>query len=589
MKKNFFTLILLIIISTSGTHKALATGIPVIDGANLGQSLIDYISQGLQLGEETVTAGAQVVDTINEEISTFNETVLYPMQDLATLMALGTNVKMIKELALGEAGIDPLLIAKPELYLKKQGQKVVRSVVEDPELQKVLKDTSILGNTLQRAKYDSLKLNSKLKQINTSSIPAKEQQARCTDEARFRQARKDVSDASGNFTQEALAARARVIYQELCAGDPNQGQTKINLLAATEKSASWDSWLALTEGDNDWAKNQRSQYEIQQQAIKKEEEKRKELENNGNIKSQTKCLKEVAEGVCEEGKEVIVKTADAVNNAFKGSLDAENRTRLASLGSKVGGLLGSVAMLTQTAFSAASAFDTFSNISDGFGDDSSDGAAFEGTGVTRKVISSTPVNDLVDNPTLKTSITNTPKEQLANHKKSLTDLIATDTKYLTTIEREASNLNNMKGCYENVVAQNPEAASDSRITLMQSYYNPKMNANRELYTEIISEKALAEKGITLINNIAEQINTSQSSEAIIDLFIDYQNQLKAEGVPDTTVGITRSGKLVPYNQEVDSSTREYGDIYKYVTACREMATQYGTGGGTTYPSGDGGI
>ena len=92
----------------------------------------------------------------------------------------------------------------------------------------------------------SLLLNSKIKQINTSSIGTVAQQSYCTDEALSAQARRDIA-LSGNVTQEAFNARKRALNQALCVGDARSDpQTKANILAMNKQNPTWDTFLAVT-------------------------------------------------------------------------------------------------------------------------------------------------------------------------------------------------------------------------------------------------------------------------------------------------------------------------------------------------------
>lgn len=557
--------------------------------ATVVNQLIDNIAQALSFGKETITAAASTVGSVNQQLDTINNKYLIPARDTMTLISMVKSSEMMQNLVLGQMGVDPLLIRNPERYVRNEGQKVVRSVVEDPELQSKLKDVSVLGTTIERAKYDALSLNSKLQKINTSSIPATEQQARCTDVALSLQARKDVSDASGNFTQEAYNARKRELNQALCTGDPNQGQTKTNLMASAEKSANWDSWLALTGGDNDWVKDQKSQYEVQQEVLRKAEEKKKEIEANGNIKSETKCLEYVSEGVCKQGKEVVMKTADAVNSNYKNALDNPTRAALAGFGKGAGSLLGSVVTAAGTAFTT---INLLQNMSNSFGSLTDDGGSTYGNNPvanTALTVSAAPVRDLATNPQLKATIIKSPKEQLANHKDALSKLITTDTKYMSTLAAERSSLDGIKNCFETLTSEHPELGQDGRVLAASNFYETAISSNNTKYNEVANENSLAAKGVSMINDTLAKIDSSLASEEIMTLFLTYQDTFKEQNIPDMGANAERTGELGEYAQKVSLSLKEDGDIYNHNNTCIQMREQYrGYQGGSTNTGNTGG-
>lgn len=561
MKKILITTLLLITTSVSTLLPAYA--IVVFDPSNFGRQLINYAQQGLQLGKETVTAGASVAGTAQQTLQTVNDTVLIPARDTLTLISVIKSGQMIQNLVLGSLGVDPLLVRNPEKYIQGKGEEVVRGVVEDPEIQNSLYDASVLKSVIDQSKYDSLSLSTKIKTINQSSIPQLEQRSRCTDQALSAQAIKDVSGSDGSYTQTDYAARKRELSNALC-GDVNDPNTKTALLAVAKTDMGWDSWLAMTEGDNDWNRSVATKKAIADRQAVVENEARTDLENGKGIRSETKCTKLLRPGddtsPCLET--TVLKTADILNSSFKDALSSPLKMQMAGFGKGAGSLLSSVASLASTAFSTIG---LINGVSAGLGGDYTGNPNSSGN-----TTSITHTSDLKNNAPAKEAITNAPKEQLTIHRRSLGDLVRTDTQYLTAIASQKSSLLSMKTCYDTLVNNYPGLSGDGRVSLAQNFYTSQINNDFSEITKITTEKNLALTGENLIDTTLSKIENSQSSEDILDIFLRYQDELKKQNIPDITTSITRDGEYISYVQRIQQRLQEGGDIYGYNTTCASM-------------------
>jgi hypothetical protein len=218
MKKIFVTTTLLVAILLNQTPKAHALfgiGDIVFDPAAVAQAIKSYVVSGAQLVKETVSAGASTITATNQTLDTVNNKVLIPARDAMTIIAIIKSGEMMKNLVLGAAGVDPLLIRKPEQYVKKKGQEAARSVLEDPQLQDTLKKSGVAEKIIKEEQYKALSIQSKVAQINQSPLLASSQRSLCTDAALSAQARKDVSDSKGNYSQQGLDLFSRTLNYKI--------------------------------------------------------------------------------------------------------------------------------------------------------------------------------------------------------------------------------------------------------------------------------------------------------------------------------------------------------------------------------------
>lgn len=597
MKKIIFTLILSLSINS-----AFAV-MPVFDGGNFGQQLLNYAKQGLQYSKDIVTAASSQVSAYNDELRKYNE-ILARVQSAAVVLQMVRSGEIVQKMITGATGVDPLLIRNPEKYVKLQGQLVTRSVLEDSGVKQAVKEgryeASIMGNVLSKAKYDALNLNQKIDTINTSNLTSNAQQQLCTDAALSLQAKKDVADSDGTYDQAAYTARKQALNAALCTGDPTKGQTKANILAANTKNPTWGSFLQVTGGDNDYTKSVYSQLEIEKKAKEKEEEKKKTLETNGSIKDQTKCLEYVVPGNpeygCKEGKERIVKTADVTNNAFKKSLQNPQDLLLAGYGKDITDPLRGIITMAGTAYTTIGLLTSLGN-SIGIGNDGVGGGGYfsDGTGGTgggfvgggtgsnvSVTTEETQVNDLIGRPENKAAMIEMPKQLLTTQKKGLNDLIKADTSYLSSLNNERSLLESLRSCYSTLLGAYPELQTDSRITTANNYYQEKYTANDTKFQAVSTEKEKAAQGIAVIEGILQKIETSQSSQEIANLTMSSSKSLEAIGIPDSTVGILRQGEQAEHEQTVEQMRTTDSPYSNYMNTCTQIRQEKTGGRGGVY-------
>lgn len=604
MKKLFITILLFITVCGTSVRPANAIfgmGDIVFDPGSLVQSLVDYVIQGYQWAEQKMISAATIATDVNIQLEKINNQYLIPARDVLTVIAMMKSGQMIQNLVLGQLGVDPLLVRNPEKWIKNKGDEVVRGVLEDPQIKQSIYDVSIMRAIINQQKSDNKDLRAKIININQSDIPSIEQRARCNDSALYNQAVRDLRASGIDLSNlgpndNTIANRKREIRNAVC-GDINDPQVRAALLAlaASNSSTNWNSWLAITSGDNEFNRQQRTLQILakQQQAV--EDQEQRELELNGGIRSEKKCVKYVNNDKslpCSQY--LIVKSGDLVNTLFKDSVTNPTKLQLASFGKGAGQLISSVTTLAGTAYTTLNLLDSISKdlgIED-TGEGDADGPSL--------VTTSAPVNDLIGNSNAKADIVAAPLEQLRDHKKSLNDLLSMNAAYLDKIQTEKDNLDEINNCYAYIESRYsldfPDVVDDARLVAGQEFYAARITNNRELYTKVTTENSTVGIGTSIIDSVISKINASQSSEEILNLQLNYEKDLKRRNVPDLYVARRREGEVVVFGQKLEqavtgienSNPLEGGDIFIHKKRCEELRQEMEQKAAALYSGGGGG-
>ncbi len=590
MKKTFIALSLFTLLfsgSAKPSHALFGVGDIVFDPASLGQSLIDYVIQGYQYVEDAATKKSTFINTATE-VAEKVDTVMKDVQTAATMASIISSSKAVGNLILGDLGVDPLLVRKPGQYLENEGKKVLRGVIEDPEIQATLYDVSVMRSLIGQARYDAQNLNTKIKQINTSDIEAIVQQSYCTDEALSAQARKDVA-ASGNTSEEAYNDRKRALNQALCVGDAKSDpQTKANLREWNRQNPTWDSFLATTGGDNGWTKQQLTEQAIAERQKAVQDAKKADLAQGGGIKSEVECLEYVVPGNkatgCKKGKERIRKTSSALEQRYQDALSGPLKAQLASFGNAAGGLLSRVASIAGSAYTTKSLLENMSGNFGGGRPEEGDDTFGEG-GVTNVAQTVSYRSDLASSQDLKRAITSAPMEQISSHKSSLQKLATINNSYILSVNQEKSSLDNMQACYGNLIATEPMLADDNRVQSANEFYGNKIGENRDLYENLMGEKEKVATGIQILSETERKIESSQSSEEIVSDFNKYNENFSKENIPGMAAHIQKEADYTLFKQDLETSLRENGEIWTYNNTCSQIRQEQASRNGNPWNNG----
>jgi hypothetical protein len=528
------------------------------------------VQQAFQQIQETVSAVQTTVDTVNT-------TVLIPAQAVMTILQIIKSGEIMKSIILGKAGVDPLLIRKPQEYLKKESQKAARIIVEEPELQKTLKKTGVAKKIIEEEQYKALSIQKKVAQINQSPLLASSQRSLCTDAALSAQAKKDVSDSKGNYSQQAYTARKQALNNTLCGNIANPA-TQAAVSAASKKTVDWNSYITMGEGDNTWYKNQLTQQVVREEGEARKQAAAADLASGKGIVNKKKCLRRQIPGnensVCLD--EAISQTGELLNQQLKDYLKAPDELKKLGFTQGLGPVVQSMVGLAGAAFTAKNLFDS---ISYGFGGGGGGSNVSDDTFIVSNnsgsTVSSTAANDLTNNSVAKSRLVKTPLEQLTKEKDLLQKLSETVNNYISSATLERNNLDEVKNCYIDIINDHPEAVSDPRVSEIERFYTERSNSSSNKQTEAIKLRSNIIKGKEILSNIESKINTSESTEEIYNLFLGYQDQFKKYSIPDITTSTQVDADYELASQEILRSISADGDITAQKNNCNQLKSERG--------------
>ncbi len=580
MKKLFISLFLTCIIYTSSTSNVYALTTFCVNCSTIAQQLIDYVRQGLQYGKDTITASQTTITAAQQTIETVNNTVLIPMRDALTIISILKSGDNIKNLVLGATGLDPLLVRNPEQYFKNKTLGPVQSWIGDVAAQKSIYSESIYKNLLLNTRYTYSDTSTKVKGFVRSSLPATIQQRVCAEDYLTKLATEDVIAGGRPFDAVEFEARKAYFYSRFCVGDPDStsdegvetAQALMELQKARPNAGGMDAWLAITGGDNEYTRNMNVQLAVNEGASAVREQVVKDFDLGAGIKSLTTCVKyaendingnlyaETASPPCLV--EEVQQTGRMFNTLLEDALKSPAETLRSTLGPGAGSLIS-------TAFTSINLLQSISTAAGNI-----TGGSRGGTGTV--VTSRPPVNDLANNTSGKQTIVGPPAQQLSFHQKSLASLQITDQSYLNEITLYQNQLNVMKACYEKLVKDHPQIETDARVTAAFSFHSNESTTNDRLRTTIGQELNLIATTTALVTTTLNAIQTSNSSEVILNLFRDYQNRIDAEALPNQTSAAIRDGEYVSFKGNVQQSLSEGGTIFIYKADCAAIRGQLET-------------
>ena len=582
MKKTIASILLVVLLLTSTyrpTYALFGIGDIVFDPSALGQNIKNAVVQGYQLAKETITAASTNITAIQQTLETVNNTVLIPAASIMAVTMILAQKNAVINLVLGSTGVDPMLVRDPETYVKNKGLEVVNSSLGDiASLKANPYSNSILASVVANTRSDSASLSTKIASINQDSNLANEQKKRCADTALSAQAQKDVAKADGTYDQSAYTARKAEISKAIC-GSLNDPATVTALNAVVAKQPSWDSWLALTGGNNAYTKSIATQQAIADEAAKKIATAKADLASGGGLRSATTCLVRAKTNANGEPyaandksapciTEQIKQTANVISDSFKKAISAPVDILKQAIAPGSG-----IVSLINTALTTYSLVSSIAAAADSLGGGSSGGGGGGSNTVT--ITASTTINrDLIGNPEAKDAVASGPVQQLNYEKSGLAKLADTDTKFLTTISSYRNSIEEVRSCYAQLATDFEEGSSSTQYGAVQRLYTTKLAAISTKQTEITTEQGQLQRGLTLINETLAKIEDSQSTQEILNLFLGYQTTVKSQKLPDSTAQINREGNYVEYSSDYQITTNQGGEIFELKADCATLRQQY---------------
>lgn len=532
-----------------------------------------WVMQIDQLVNESISAASNPVTSLQQTLATINDNILIPMRDAMSLIVLMKSGDSVQNLVLGSLGADPLLVRNPEQYLKNKALGSVDLSLGSLAATKSMYGDSLLSSLVASSRYEYASHETKLRALTQSSIPSIVQRNACDDTMLTQLAMEDVTVAGQPLDQTAFRERKQYFYEKFCTKDPLQDRATAQSLEALRQArpniGGWDSWLALTGGDNQYAAASRLQTEIAKQAALKVEQAKTDYVIGGGIKSLTECKRyaendingnlygETSTPGCE--LEEIKQVSGVLASTYKEAIETPMKLIRDSFGTGAGSLIG-------TAFSTLNLLKGISS-SLGSATDGSSGGGSNNTGST-VTASSPPAQDLVNNPQAKQTLSSPVMAQLSAHMDSIQKLETVDSNFLSTITTYQGQLDAMKSCFQSIDVPDSEA---------MSFYDSETRKNTELRNTINQELELVSTAKTLLATTTNRINSSNSSEEIASIFDSYQ--AASQGLPGLTAGASREGEYISFQGKVRMSSSEDGGVYRHKQRCDMLRIQMLNGGG----------
>jgi len=627
MRKIIFLFLFTVILFSSSSSVSFAKkcptdpicpGVIVTDIGLNTEAWIDYALQGYQLAKETITSIQVTATQINTFKTMYDQTIGRPLKDAMTLMAIAKDADQILNLVNGSTGGDSLLIANPEEYIKNKGLSVLRESYTQAEANGGLYADSFLNNIVATAR-NSVDTAS----ISKSSIPSTVQNAFCDDTTLSQFAKNEVSENNTvEYTEEEYKSRKAYLNKELCTNDPTKDKaTAEKLLAVSKQNPSlgmWDNWLAITNGDNEYARKIKKETAIEQQVKDKQAYALQDMNNGRGIRSATICVEYDEKMQCT--KEEVINPAGAISDAFSKAKTAAMDTAISTFGtggagdsffSEIGGILslagdafnaynqvsGAIGEITGTidqvtgAFNdisgsvngAVSEFDKLSGINTAnYGGDTTLTARRSAPSMlanASKVVGSSYTQDLASYPDSKTNLINPIKSMLNAHLSAVNELTKIDNDYISKINYYKSLVEGVKTCYLNVesyarnYASSTPYANYSTPQSVLNFYSHEMQVSNNLISTLTNEiNVTVPQAKSVIQDTLTKITASNSSMEIFNLTNNYNNIVDSNGLPSLSSSGTRTSEYQLYSNTVDSSTMEGRSITAQNTACTAADT-----------------
>lgn len=538
------------------------------------QDLINHATQGLQYTSELSTQYSTGLVAVNDKI-------LKPLKDALTISAIMTSGDNMKNLIVGGLGNEGLLITNPQAYLNRKANTTMRTNLATVANQRGAYSNSILNSVINSRRYSSN--NTSLASLSQSSLPSIIQKKICTEDNLDQTARRDVMGKDGTYDPSQFAARKKAIDDAFCIGnpmtDPALAQRLLNANRQNPSIGGGDAFLAMTSGDNEYARSQRAQAEIYRQMLSKIDEEKQALISGGGIRNETACAEsapfdEWGDPVTASTdkatipciRESVTRTSASLKTMWDDAIGSPLKTLQNSLtgaGSIVGTAFQTVGLLN----GINSAFNTTkSNL--GAGDGTSNGGSqttnssysYTNSGSTQPntptIINTSYTQDLLQNQNLKNTLVNPIRNTLLADLSAVEGLIPLDQKYISEINLYESKLALLNDC-----------------SLASSFYTPKKSSTDALLTQITNELASLPAAITTIKNTLTAVEASNSSTEITNLFNAYKNQVDSKKLPDTITKATREGEYLAHKASLEQDLSPEGTLTTLITRCEEERRQ----------------
>ena len=629
MKKKLFLIPLLLIFLFTSTPQP-ANAFVCGNCKQIWQGFLDYAYEGADLVKGALTNANTFLTGVNTSLTLVNQTIFRPLQDMLMIASILKSSTAIKTLVLGSVGGQTsLLITNPQFYLKQQGVNSLKISVGSVATANGVYSNSILNSIVLNSRVNS-DPSGALANCANSSIPSTIQKNLCEDSQLTKIAINDVMASDGSYILSTMTARKTEIYNKLCIGNPTTDKALAQALTTAGKqtgAGGWDTWLATTGGDNEYAKTNNCLAIAAQQQAAMIAAKAADLQRGNGIISKTECLLKVtnpATGEQDCVEESITQAGYQLSEAFKSAINAPldvvknafgTGGTFAAVGpllSNIGQLLGNVNMIRNSVLAVQS---VVSSSVPGSGGDPRLQITLKGqtapgnlltvtsssTVINTPVVSSSNTQDLASNPTARTQLIKPILDQLDQHLTSLSTLKTSDNEYLTVIAEYTSYLEGIRSCYQGLITSFPQKtfapvngpgyyagqtfpslANDQRVKDALDYYTNKKTGVTKLTTDITKELSLITQTNAFVTRTKNTMSTSNSTEEISAAFDSYNSTVESQSLPSAYAGTSRLGDISTFKSNMDAEIRDLtgmegsesytGKIAQLNNQCRAMRT-----------------
>jgi hypothetical protein len=516
-----------------------------------------------QWAQEIITAGASLSTQANTYLLQYKVTVLDPLGNAMIAVSLIKQQSNTINLVTGAlGGSQPLLKSDPEKWVKDQGLNVVQVSLSDLSQQKGTYSDSLFGSLVSNFKAQNNPLQTTLQNLGGSSIPSTVQNNLCSDATLTQTAKNDVTGTDGNFDPAELTARKKQLYDSLCTCNPSTDQQCAQKLTQVNNQrpdiGGWNTWLAVTNGDNAYTKNVQATIVVSNAADAAKTAAASDLNRGGGVASPRVCdpskkvstaangdpVLNIADALCRGF--TITNTGSAVNASFQSALNAPLQRLVSSFGD---GIIGTLSSLL-------SARNTVNMLSNAFGSASSGG-------------SQDPAADSAG----KSTITSPELARLSTYSASLDSLEQADTSLLSEISIAEGNADQVRSCFQGLVDDFNLDPGSSQVSSGFSYYQSQMLKLAGLRSTVSQDQDAITAARTAITDLQNLLASSSSTEEISAAVTAFEEKVNNGTLPSASAGSLRQADYITLKGDNQVTTMQGGNTYNLKNQCASTRQQ----------------
>lgn len=448
------------------------------------------------------------------------------------------------------------LIQSPEDFIDRKKFDEVRKILSAIPENSAFGD-SLFSSILESENEESLE--EIFESFSTSQIPSIVQNNLCNDARLTEEATRRVMDEEGNYDQESVNNEKEYLYDYACSGDPvgddDLSVKLIDLYTQDPSLGGDDAWLYLTGGGNEFTQSALGLSAAKEKVENKKELAMKELFDGLGTVSQTECLEEGTDfagiGVCLQ--EAILNPGEAVQETLNTVANS-----------------GLLRLISADPDGFASILTSFMTEMLGKGLNTAVSEMTGGNEGEEVVVITPPVDDLANDPERKEEFVNSIEKRLEFDEKTLDDLEQTDNTYTAAINSYEAQINQVKDCFDSLIARGITTRGNNRVNSAYAYYNDRKSRIDAARSVIQNDRLGIAAARALIAATRSQLEATNSSQEIAEILGDYTGTYERQNFPDSS----------DLSQRRQSYTRDSGDASRdtektsHLNACQSIEDDY---------------